>query len=234
MPVPLNSGPVAGRRLLRDVAHDAIRDAILDGTLVPGERLDDKELQHWLGISRTPIRDALQALVLEGLVETAAQSFTRVASPEPENVMSFIQTLGVVFGGVTRIAVAAFTDRDRAALNDIADRVNEALAGRDRHEHLRQGVRLYELLLARCPNPALVSLARAAMTPMVFQIRITADDREPNWDMLEAGWERLRRAVNESDPVAAELAFEEMHLLPLHTNAWAPPKWLSEDHRRGL
>src|SRR4051794_10514446 len=67
------------RDLLRDRAYAAIRDAIVDGTLAPGERLRDPELCAWLGLSRTPVREALARLESDGLVETAPQRFTRVA-----------------------------------------------------------------------------------------------------------------------------------------------------------
>ncbi|WP_324170120.1 GntR family transcriptional regulator [Microbacterium oxydans] len=56
---------------LREVAVDRIRATIFDGTLVPGERLSDEELQRWLGMSRTPVREALSGLTRIGLVETA-------------------------------------------------------------------------------------------------------------------------------------------------------------------
>ena len=55
-------------------------EAIVDGTLAPGEVLHDDELCAWLGLSRTPVRDALRRLRDEGLVEMAPQRFTRVAS----------------------------------------------------------------------------------------------------------------------------------------------------------
>src|SRR3954453_2279459 len=77
MPVPAND-PFE-RDLLRDRAYAAIRDAIVDGTLTPGERLRDQELCTWLGLSRTPVREALVRLEQDGLVETAPQRFTRVA-----------------------------------------------------------------------------------------------------------------------------------------------------------
>ena len=56
-----------------------LREAIVDGTLAPGEQLHDEELCGWLGLSRTPVRDALRRLRDEGLVEMAPQRFTRVA-----------------------------------------------------------------------------------------------------------------------------------------------------------
>jgi DNA-binding GntR family transcriptional regulator len=57
MPVPRSRGVVA-RSLLREDAYRAIRDAIVDGTLAPVERLNDNALAQWLGVSRTPLREA--------------------------------------------------------------------------------------------------------------------------------------------------------------------------------
>src|SRR3954462_7962383 len=56
MPVPAND-PFE-RDLLRDRAYTTIRDAIVDGTLAPGERLRDQELTEWLALRRTPGREA--------------------------------------------------------------------------------------------------------------------------------------------------------------------------------
>ena len=66
MPVPQISGAPA-RELLRDNVYASLRDAIVDGTLAPGERLRDTEIEAWLGVSRTPIREALLRLERAGL-----------------------------------------------------------------------------------------------------------------------------------------------------------------------
>src|SRR3954465_7920208 len=78
MPVPDSLSPLE-RELLRDRAYVRLRDAIVDGTLEPGERLRDQELCEWLGLSRTRVREALGRLEQDGLVQTAPQRFTRVA-----------------------------------------------------------------------------------------------------------------------------------------------------------
>ena len=65
--------------LLRDQAYAQLRDAILDGTLEPGEHLRDAAIADWLGLSRTPIREALARLEEYGLVETSPNRYTRVA-----------------------------------------------------------------------------------------------------------------------------------------------------------
>src|SRR4051794_41939537 len=80
MPVPQRNEPLE-RDLLRDRTYHALRNAIVDGTLAPGERLRDAELTRWLGLSRTPVREPLARLELDGLGETAPQRFTRATPP---------------------------------------------------------------------------------------------------------------------------------------------------------
>jgi len=78
MPVPEARGTVE-RPLLRDTAYAKLCEAIVNGTLTPGEALHDDELCGWLGLSRTPVREALTRLRDERLVEMEPQRFTRVA-----------------------------------------------------------------------------------------------------------------------------------------------------------
>ncbi|MCJ0700250.1 GntR family transcriptional regulator [Frigoribacterium faeni] len=65
--------------MLRDVVFDKLLAAIVDGTLEPGERLNDDDLTKWLGVSRTPVREAIAQLHTFGLVDIEANRFPRVA-----------------------------------------------------------------------------------------------------------------------------------------------------------
>src|SRR6478609_3156254 len=80
MPIPQNVTRV-DRSLLRDDVYRRLRDAIVDGTFAPGEQLKDGELAAWLGVSRTPVREALLRLGASGLV---------VAQPGRSTVVSLI------------------------------------------------------------------------------------------------------------------------------------------------
>ncbi|MDF2992588.1 MAG: transcriptional regulator [Microbacterium sp.] len=68
------------RFALVDEAYAALGEAIVDGRLRPGDRLRDVELAAHMGISRTPVREALQKLERIGLVEVAANRYTRVSA----------------------------------------------------------------------------------------------------------------------------------------------------------
>jgi DNA-binding GntR family transcriptional regulator len=104
MPVPEEHGCV-DRPLLRDSAYAALCDAIVGGTLSPGERIHDAQLCRWLGLSRTPIREALSRLEEEGLIETAPQRFTRVTELDPRVARDVFGVLAVLHSLATEQAV---------------------------------------------------------------------------------------------------------------------------------
>jgi len=94
-PTPPADDP-RGRPLLSDAARRVLRRAVLDGTLRPGEQLSDADLIGWLGVSRTPIRSALDDLRDLGLVELSANRWTRIALPS----LADLQLDGEVWSGL--------------------------------------------------------------------------------------------------------------------------------------
>jgi DNA-binding GntR family transcriptional regulator len=78
MPLPAPAAPLP-RTLARDEAYRRLRGWIVEGTLQPGEVLHDQAIAAALGVSRTPVREALRRLEDEGFVETALNRWTRVA-----------------------------------------------------------------------------------------------------------------------------------------------------------
>lgn len=130
MPVPERQAAL-DRDLLRDRAYATIRDAIVDGTLAPGERLRDQELCTWLGLSRTPVREALNRLEQDGLVETAPQRFTRVTPLDRRAARDAFPVVAALHALATELAVPKLTEADRGALRDANNRFSEALRDGD-------------------------------------------------------------------------------------------------------
>lgn len=85
MPIPQHASGV-DRSLLRDDVFRRLRDAIVDGTFLPGEQLKDAELAEWLGVSRTPVREALLRLGASGLVIARPGRSTTVSTIDPKAV----------------------------------------------------------------------------------------------------------------------------------------------------
>jgi DNA-binding GntR family transcriptional regulator len=125
MPVPRES-PL-DRELLRDKAYATLRTAILDGRLEPGEKLRADELCEWLGLSRTPIRGALQRLEEDGLVETSPQRYTRVAPLDRRATRDTAQIVAAVQALAAELAVPNLTEPDFDRLVAVHDRFAGAL-----------------------------------------------------------------------------------------------------------
>ncbi|MBG6057584.1 DNA-binding GntR family transcriptional regulator [Cryobacterium sp. MP_M5] len=130
MPVPARD---ASHRpaSLRDYAYEALRTAIVDGTLAPGEKLRDAELESWLGVSRTPIREAIARLETAGLVRTERARQTVVA-PLDERLALGAQAIAAALHELAaREAVAQLTMGDIAAMEAANERFRRALAAND-------------------------------------------------------------------------------------------------------
>jgi len=131
MPVPKPSARATPRRLLRDVVFEQVRDAIVDGTLHPGERLNDDDLVAWLGVSRTPIREAVARLHAAGLVEVEANRYTRIASLSEEDHRQASKLLGGYHQLAEQWGVTNLPEAERATLHKQLEAIRARLEARD-------------------------------------------------------------------------------------------------------
>lgn len=113
--------------MLRDSVFVRIRDAIIDGTLEPGERLVDGELSGWLGVSRTPIREALARLEAAGLVETKPGRYTIVSPIHPRTLADAQEVTAAMNELAVRTAVPLLTDADLTGMRTANDTFAKAL-----------------------------------------------------------------------------------------------------------
>ena len=181
MPVP-ESPERQPRMLIRDQAYAEIKDAILRGALRPGERLDDGELQRWLGVSRTPVRQALYALTLEGLVETAPQAYTRVVEPRPEEAMQCLQAIGVLVLGHMELSLPTASDAERERLIERLRAIHAASAARDLDRAVVASEAYHVELVSLCTNEPLRRLTEQAGSALAYYITAVYRSLEIDWD----------------------------------------------------
>lgn len=125
MPVPVTEA-VSPRRLIRDEVFLRLLDAIVDGDLTPGEQLFDAEIEKWVGVSRTPVREALNQLAAMGLVEILPQKRTRVTPIDPDRLRGLVAAVAALLHGAVRDATPLLTERDVDALRAAAATVTNA------------------------------------------------------------------------------------------------------------
>ena len=169
MPVPDRSEDVPQRALLRDDVHRRLRDAIVDGTLGPGEQLRDQELAAWLGVSRTPVREALLRLAQAGLVSAQPGRSTTVASLDTKAVRDAQAVVAAMHELAVREAVDLLTADDCARMRAANDRFAEALAAGDPDAALAADDELHAIPVAAAANTA-VSAVLDQFTPVLRRV----------------------------------------------------------------
>jgi len=179
MPVPQSDArTTAPRTLLRDVVYAKMIAAIDDGTLVPGERLSDDELTGWLGVSRTPVREAIARLVAEGFVEMAANRYTKVSalsSDEYGYASDFLT-------GLHQMALDRADTVDAAIRADAAARAKKAAGGLEQEQlaAYRDLLDAFGVLTAGLENPLFTDAERSARGRAKFHA--ASPDVTIDWD----------------------------------------------------
>ena len=151
MPVPVGKGALE-RDLLREKAYAALRDAIVDGTLQPGERLRDQELCEWLGLSRTPVREALNRLEQDGLVESAPQRFTRVAPLDRRAAADAFPVVAAIHALAAELALPRVSASDLATMRAANERFAQALGANDVDAALTEDDAFHQVFIAASAN----------------------------------------------------------------------------------
>ncbi len=118
--------------MVSEVAEEKIRLAILDGTLVPGEALPERELLDWLQMSRTPVRAALQQLELDGLVELTPHHHARVSQIDRDVIRDSMEATDVLHALSAARAPRLASPARRAEMRAALARVRESTASGDR------------------------------------------------------------------------------------------------------
>lgn len=172
MPVPKSTVENSPRKLLRDVVYDKMLAALRDGTLQHGERLNDDELVQWLGVSRTPIREAIAKLVDIGLVEMEANRYTRVATPTFDDWVTATRATAGFFELSLRWGVPEYDDADVTAMQKLLDRADGLRKVRDLG-FSGAVTEIIEFAVAHSGNPLVQVAAEGALERVRFTLNPT-------------------------------------------------------------
>ncbi|SDX59958.1 DNA-binding transcriptional regulator, GntR family [Geodermatophilus africanus] len=179
-----------------------LRDLIMGGELAPGARLGEVELAERLGVSRTPVREALSRLAAEGLVEIAPNRGARVATWTVAELEGVFDLRSVLEPQLTAHAVPNATAADVDELDDLARRMHEVGTPGPRQE-LDALVPLnrafHDRLVALAAHPTLATaLAAAIHPPIVRRNFLTYDEASLRRSLAHHG--EIVAALRAGDP----------------------------------
>ncbi|MRX42163.1 FCD domain-containing protein [Agromyces sp. Q22] len=168
MPLPARA-PAERPKSMRDHAYTHLRDAIVSGELAPGERLRDPELEAWLGVSRTPIREAIARLEVAGLVQTRRAKQTVVAPLDTRTALAAQRIAATLHALAVREAVPQLTTADLEAMGDANAAFAEALHADDVDAAITADDAFHGVAVTASANPLLPGLLEQ-VTPLLRRL----------------------------------------------------------------
>lgn len=140
---------------LRDVVFNTLRQAILEGRLKPGERLMEIKLADRLGVSRTPVREAIHMLELEGLVLMVPRKGAQVANITEQDLKEVLEVRRGLEELVVRFACQRITREQLEGLKKSAKNFEMLIPGGDLTALAKADVRFHELVYEAADNKRL-------------------------------------------------------------------------------
>jgi len=150
------------------LALELIRDAILEGRLRPGERLKESAIAQELGISRTPIREALLALQADGLVQLEQNRGARVHTFTIPEIEQMYDLRALLEGHAARRAAPLISELELLQLRESCDRFDELQKGSDILALFHENLTFHAVIIGAAKNDALAGAIRRATLPLVY------------------------------------------------------------------
>ncbi|MFJ8537233.1 GntR family transcriptional regulator [Streptomyces sp. NPDC093591] len=157
------------RRLLSDEVFHRLRDSIVRGELAPGEKVKDSELAERLGLSRTPVREALARLADIGLVEAKPGVYTRITPLDRRHVAKTLAVLRSLDQLAVETAVPLMTEQDLRHMREANRDFERAVAANDTTAALAADDRFHAIPIAAADNPVLTRIVEQ-LHPQIHRI----------------------------------------------------------------
>ncbi len=191
---------------LRDIVFQTLRNAIITGELQPGERLMETQLGERLGVSRTPIREAIRKLELEGLVVMVPRKGAQVAQFTEKDIQDVLEVRGALEALAAKIACKRMDDRAFLKLQLAIAEYSYAAKNKDLEMMIEKDVEFHEIIVGATQNDKLIQIFNN-LREQVNRYRITYLKNTEDAESVQAEHLEILEALkNKDEELASSLA----------------------------
>ena len=183
---------------LRDVVFNTLRQAILRGELKPGERLMEIQLANKLGVSRTPIREAIRKLELEGLVLMIPRKGAEVAEITEKSLRDVLEVRRALEELSVQLACEKITKEEIRELERVAKEFQKVVKSSDITEIAEVDVRFHDIIYTATDNQKLIQLLNNLREQM-YRYRVEYLKRDGVFPQLIAEHEAIIRHIENNE-----------------------------------
>jgi DNA-binding GntR family transcriptional regulator len=194
---------------VRERAYEYLKTSILSGRINPGERLTEEHLAKELGISRTPIREALHKLESEGLIKPLATRGFVASQDSQEEVGELFEIRSVLEGYALRVICGRITDSVLDQLQDAVEKAEEALKSRCLDEIFKWNTRFHDALHELITDKHRLYHQMVAMRRYVLRYRKNTLQYPDGGRRTVEGHRKILMALRLRDPDLCERVMRE-------------------------
>lgn len=204
------------RKSLAAEAADNLREFILLGKLAPGMPVRERDLAEALGISRTPLKEALRILELERLIDYGPTRRPVVADPSLDEINDWLRVQGALEALAGEWACAMATDKQLAEIERLNASITEARDNQGPLEAFRQDMAFHQAIVTASGNTALLE-THAIYNARLWRVRFLSSKRSVALELTRSEHSQIVRALLARDAPASRVALTN-HLRSAETN----------------
>ena len=229
MPTAVTLQPVATSFTLKAHIHDVLRAAIVDMDIYAADadlRLDERQLAMQLGISRTPVREALTRLEAQGFVEIQPRKGVYVRRLSLPEILDMIILWAALESMAARLATQRSSDRELASLRALASRYSSDAARADIAEYSEANIEFHQRIFELSQSPRLKANADDLFLH-TFAVRRRAMTESNRAERSVVDHMAIIEALEQRDENRAALLVRE-HTMKLHDHVestWRKNSW---------
>lgn len=193
---------------LRDVVFNTLREAILRGDLKPGERLMEMQLASKLGVSRTPIREAIRMLEQEGLAVTIPRRGAEVARMTLKDMEDSLEIRDALDEFAVKIACDRITPEQLEKLREIKKEFEHCTKTGDVKRIAQADIAFHDVIYDAANNPKLVSILES-LREQVYRYRVEYLKNSENYPILIEEHKTILEGLEARDRKKATQAMHE-------------------------
>lgn len=181
---------------LRDVVFNTLREAILKGDFAPGERLMEKQLAERLGVSRTPIREAIRKLELEGLVIMIPRKGAEVASITGKDISDVLEVRATLEALAVKLACKKMSDQDLEELSAVNEEFKKAADQMNVKKVIEKDVEFHDVIFDASDNDKLIAIINN-LREQIYRYRVEYIYKMKDYSELVKEHDEIVKAIRE-------------------------------------
>jgi DNA-binding GntR family transcriptional regulator len=188
------------RQVLHDAVADRLRQYVVEGLLVPGERLNERILCEQMGVSRTPMREAIKKLAGEGLVRLEPNRGAVVHRLTPDEVSAAFEVVASMEALAGELAAARATPEQIQQIQALQQQMESAHRARDLPAYYQRNAEIHAAINHAAGNPVLTEMFRS-INLRLQSLRFRSNLDQTKWDAAIKEHQAIATAIANRDAV---------------------------------